>query len=48
MLFANQLEGLFEGVGAVVARSAALGPRFQDGLAKLSNRGFIPLLEWTR
>ena len=29
------------GVGAVDARSAALGPRFCDGLAETSDRGFI-------
>ena len=33
MPFGNQLGGLFEGVGAMVGRSAALGPRFYDGLA---------------
>ena len=33
MLFGNQLECLFEGVGAVDAWSADLGPRFYDGLA---------------
>ena len=41
MLFGCQLWILFEGVGAKVGRSAALEPRFYDGLAKSSDRGFI-------
>ena len=34
---------MFEGVGAVAARSAALGPRLFDGLAETSDRGLIKL-----
>ena len=34
MLFGNQLLVLFEGVGGMVGLSAALGPRFYDGLAE--------------
>jgi len=41
ILFGNQLECLFEGVGAVDTWSAALGPRFYDGLAKFLVHGFI-------
>ena len=33
--------GLIRGVGVKRAGSAARGPRFYDGLAKLSDRGFI-------
>ena len=32
---------MFEGVGAVAARSAARGPRLYNGLAETSDRGFI-------
>ena len=39
--FGNQVWVLFEGVGAVAARSAALGPRSFDGLAETADRGFI-------
>ena len=39
--FGNQLRVLLEGVGAVDARSAALGPRFYDGLAETSDRNFL-------
>ena len=39
--FGNQLRVLLEGVGTVAARSAARGPRFYDGLAETSDRGFI-------
>ena len=41
--FGNQLWILFEGIGAVAARSAARGPRFYDGLAETSDRGLIKL-----
>ena len=41
MQFDNQLEGLFEGVGAVAARSAAFGPRFYDGLAEAVTDSFV-------
>ena len=34
ILFGNQLLVLFEGVGVETGRSAALGPRFYDGLAE--------------
>ena len=40
ILFGNQLECLFEGVGAVDTWSAALGPRFYDGLAEVVARNF--------
>ena len=41
MLFNSQLGDSFEGVGAVVGRPAARGPRFYDGLAKSSDHGSI-------
>ena len=41
MPFGNQLEGLLEGVGVKRARSAGHAQQFYDGLAKLSDRGFI-------
>ena len=41
MPFGNQLEGLLEGVGVKRARSAGHAHQFYDGLAKLSDRGFI-------
>ena len=41
--FGNQLWVLFEGVGAVAARSAALGPRSFDGLAEHLESGFMAL-----
>ena len=44
MLFRNQLCFLDEGVGAVLAGAADLGPRFFDGLAKSSAHGFIWVL----
>ena len=44
MLLANQLLFLFEGVGAMVGRSAALGPRFYDGLAETVEYNFILIL----
>ena len=43
MLFGNQLWVLFEGVGAMVGRSADLGPRFYDGLAKAVARNITLL-----
>ena len=41
MLFGNQLGGLFKGVGVKRARSAALGPRFYDGLVKAIRDSFV-------
>jgi hypothetical protein len=41
MLFYSQLGGLFEGVGAIRAGSAALGPWFYDGLVKVMFLNFI-------
>ena len=42
--FGNQLWISDWGVRAVAERSAARGPRFYDGLAETSDRGFI----WTQ
>ena len=39
--FGNQLQALFGWVGAVDAWSAALRPRFDDGLARWFRRAFI-------
>jgi len=44
MLFYSQLGGLFEGVGAIRAGSAALGPWFYDGLAEALKYNFIPIV----
>ena len=41
MLFNSQLGDSFEGVGAVVGRPAALGPRFYDGLAETVGDSFV-------
>ena len=41
--FGNQFWVLFEGVGAVAARSAASRPRSCDGLAETADRGLIKL-----
>ena len=43
MLFNSQLGDSFEGVGAVVGRPAALGPRFYDGLAEEFMHVFIQM-----
>ena len=40
-MFGNQFWFSFERVEAVDAQSAARGPRFYDGLAETSDRGFI-------
>ena len=48
MLFGNQLWVLFEGVGVKRARSAALGPRFYDGLAKAEGCGFILVIVYEK
>jgi hypothetical protein len=41
MLFNSQLSTSGTGVGVKRAKSAALGPRFYDGLAEAVERGFI-------
>ena len=44
MLFGNQHWVLFEWVGVKGDRSAALGPRFYDGLIETVEYNFIPIL----
>ena len=44
LLFGTQLRDLFEGVGAMVGRAAALGPRFYDGLVETVEYNFILIL----
>ena len=41
MPFGYQLWVLFEGVGVKRARSAAIGPRFYDGLAEAVGDSFV-------
>ena len=41
MLFGNQLSASGTGGGVKRARSAALGPRFYDGLAETIRDGFV-------
>ena len=41
MPFGKQLWVLFEGMGAMVGRSAALGLRFYDGLAETVGDSFV-------
>ena len=48
MLFGDQLWVLFEGVGVKRARSAALRPRFYDGLAEALEVNFILILYLNR
>jgi hypothetical protein len=48
MLVGNQHWVLFEGVGVKRARSTAHAYRFYDGLAKLSDRGFILVIVYEK
>ena len=48
MLFGNRLWVLFEGVGAMVGRSAAHAHRFYDGLAKAVGCGFILVIVYEK
>ena len=41
MLFGNQRWVLFEGLGAIVGRSAAHGPRFYDRFAEALADSFV-------
>ena len=41
MLFNSQLGDSFEGVGVKRTKSAALGPRFYDGLAETVGDSFV-------